>query len=341
MLETWKFFVIWCLPLLGAGVGICFSDEYAADFLNIGVGGKALGMGGAFASIANDGSAFYWNPAGLPLLPKREASLQHTWLFSGLASHDFISFVHPLPNKAGVGFSLIRFSVDNIPLFPDLGGTPDERKDDPSLRPDGRPADYFSDRENAFFFTFGKGFEENIFKSWQYLPIPITFSFGGNLKFIHQSLSDRTGSATGFDFGTMFLLNLNDLTGNSEFLGDFSFGVSLQDIGGTRFNWDTPSQKMDRIPMNGKIGVSYLQPIFTFSHLLFSYDHDTRYGGRDHLGFEYGLNHLLALRGGLDEIAEGVFTLGAGIQVSRFLLDYAFMNHDLGGTHRVSGGVRF
>ena len=318
-----------------------FSDEYAADFLNIGVGGRALGMGGAFSSIAGDGSAFYWNPAGIPLLSKREAYLQHTWLFSGLASHDFISYVHPLPNMAGIGVSWIRFSVDGISLFPELPGTPDERKKDPDLRPGGNPDGSFSDHEDAFFFTFGKGFEEKIFKSWQYLPIPITLSFGGNLKFIQQSLYDKSGSATGFDFGTIFRINLDELTGTTEFLGDLSIGTSLQDIGGTRLNWDTPSQKSDRIPMNGKIGFSYLQTILSNSHLLIAYDYDTHYGGRDHFGLEYGLNHLLALRGGLDSIAEGVFTLGAGIQVSRFLLDYAFMNHDLGGTHRVSGGVRF
>ncbi|MEN8194150.1 MAG: long chain fatty acid transport protein, partial [Bacteroidota bacterium] len=29
------------------------------------VGPKALGMGGAFVGLANDGTAIYWNPAGL------------------------------------------------------------------------------------------------------------------------------------------------------------------------------------------------------------------------------------------------------------------------------------
>ena len=318
-----------------------YADEYAADFLNIGVGGRALGMGGAYASIADDGSAFYWNPAGLPYLVKREVTLQHTWIFSGLASHDFVSIVHPLPNMAGVGFSWIRFAVDEIPLYPELPGTPDERKQDPNLRPDGIPQSYFNDQENAFFFTFGKRFEEKLGKNWRYLPIPFTLSFGGNLKFIQQSLYDRTGTATGFDFGSIIRLNLNDLTGTTEYWGDVSLGVSLQDIGGTRITWDTPSQHVDRIPFNGKIAFSYNQPLFSSSRILFAYDRDSRYGGREHWGLEYGLNHLLALRAGLDEINSGVFTLGTGIQVSKFKVDYAFMSHDLGGTHRVSGGVRF
>ena len=37
----------------------------AAKFLHMNVGSRAVGMGGAFTSIANDASAMYWNPAGL------------------------------------------------------------------------------------------------------------------------------------------------------------------------------------------------------------------------------------------------------------------------------------
>ena len=37
----------------------------AASFLEIGVGGRANGMGGAYSSLASDVSALYWNPAGL------------------------------------------------------------------------------------------------------------------------------------------------------------------------------------------------------------------------------------------------------------------------------------
>ena len=29
------------------------------------IGARALGMGGAFVGLANDGTALYWNPAGL------------------------------------------------------------------------------------------------------------------------------------------------------------------------------------------------------------------------------------------------------------------------------------
>ena len=37
----------------------------AANFLRIGIGARALAMGGAFVAVADDPTAAYWNVAGL------------------------------------------------------------------------------------------------------------------------------------------------------------------------------------------------------------------------------------------------------------------------------------
>ena len=34
----------------------------AAQFLKIGIGARALALGGAYSAIADDASALYWNP---------------------------------------------------------------------------------------------------------------------------------------------------------------------------------------------------------------------------------------------------------------------------------------
>jgi len=48
---------------------LSFADDskYAGEFLRIPVGARALGMGGAFIAIADDGSSFYYNPAGVAI----------------------------------------------------------------------------------------------------------------------------------------------------------------------------------------------------------------------------------------------------------------------------------
>ena len=47
------------------------------QFLKIGVGGRAVGMGGSFVAVANDASALYWNPAGIVQIGSNELILSH------------------------------------------------------------------------------------------------------------------------------------------------------------------------------------------------------------------------------------------------------------------------
>ena len=69
----------------------------AAQFLKIGVGARALAMGGAYAATSNDATALYWNPAGLSSLKKNEILLDHQdWILD--VDLDFVgaSFKTPL-----------------------------------------------------------------------------------------------------------------------------------------------------------------------------------------------------------------------------------------------------
>jgi len=82
-----------------------------AQFLKIGIGARAMGMGGA-ASALTDVSALYWNPAGLASLEKREVFAQHTDWFED-TSIEFIGAAVPVNGKV-FGFSMTYLSIDDF-----------------------------------------------------------------------------------------------------------------------------------------------------------------------------------------------------------------------------------
>ncbi|HVP37702.1 MAG TPA: PorV/PorQ family protein, partial [Candidatus Saccharimonadales bacterium] len=61
---------------------------YDAVFLKIGVGARAAGMGDAFVAVADDGSASYWNAAGIARVARTELMFNHnSWIGGLLADH--------------------------------------------------------------------------------------------------------------------------------------------------------------------------------------------------------------------------------------------------------------
>ena len=91
------------------------APKYSNEFLNIGVGARALGMGKVQVSLADNATAGYWNPAGLTnQTHKYDGVLMHSELFSGVVKNDFGAFSMPLDDKSVIGVSIMRLGVDNI-----------------------------------------------------------------------------------------------------------------------------------------------------------------------------------------------------------------------------------
>ncbi len=76
----------------------------SANFLKIGMGARAAGMGDAFVGVADDTTATYWNPAGLSLTRGVGVHTTHAEWMEGV-NHEYLGFSHRLGRDGCVGAS--------------------------------------------------------------------------------------------------------------------------------------------------------------------------------------------------------------------------------------------
>lgn len=291
--------------------------KYAGEFLNLGAGGRGLGMGGAHTALARDVSAAYWNPAGLVNIEYPQIMLMHAQQFEGVVKYDFGSFGVPFGPHRSLGLSLIRLGVDDIKRT-------ELENPDAKLGPTNRPkvAGLFSDAEYALFLTYA-------------VRRTNALSFGANIKILHKALGDNSAWGLGFDLAALF-----------NPIGNLQVGLNLQDVTSTVLAWDTGRRELI-FPML-KAGLAYPMGFpMIGGYMAPALDFEIRFEGRDfasqlaagpvsldsHLGWEYQ-REAFAFRFGSDV---GNFAVGAGINLPKLQIDYAFLNHsDLGESHRIS-----
>ncbi len=328
--------------------------RYTADFLTLGVGGRALAMGGAGTVLSADAYAPYWNPAGLGELTRYEVSFMHSTL-NGEDAYDFVSYIHPLKERGALGVSWLRVGVDDIPItsLPVVS-----RPVGATNRPEVIGS--FNNTDNVFLFAHG----------WR-LPTfrGINLRLGGTLKLLYMSGYRNTNAiGGGADIGFI-------ATTAPEKTHQMMLGLQASDAFTTKLYWNTPppseeeTSHTETIRPHLKIGVAtrHTLPVFESALILAldTYIRNEDSGGEAgdttasqasrvelHAGAEWTLYDLLALRIGVSERSgslESIRQLTAGVGLNlQFLtgagagLDYAFANHPaLGGSHRISLRIRF
>ncbi|NJB81758.1 putative type IX sorting system protein PorV2 [Wenyingzhuangia aestuarii] len=89
--------------------------SYSNEFLNIGVGAKAMAMGKSVSSFVTGVEAGYWNPAGIITVQDFEFAAMHNSLFNGIGSYDYFGAALPVErDEVAISISIIRLGVDNI-----------------------------------------------------------------------------------------------------------------------------------------------------------------------------------------------------------------------------------
>ena len=333
--------IIYCTLVISLAFFHLYAGRYAGDFMMIGSGVRALGMGGAFAAIADDGSSIYWNSSGIAQIRESELTAMHAFLYNGLASYDNITFCQPLPNEVTIGFNVTRLTVDEIPYFDEqylVGTNVDQRINNSYYQLTGIPDGNFRSVDDLYQFAFAKHIHYMANMGWLFFEVPFDFYFGGNVKYIKRQIKDNLGSGTGIDFGFKMKTDLATIF-DLDYLGSIALGMNFQDISSTDITWDTESEHKDEVLFNSKIGVAVEQPITSInSTLTMAYDVDYIYGSTNHLGLDLNYRETASIRVGY---YDNNATCGASIKIYGINVDYALINNPIGLTNRIGMRLNF
>ncbi|WP_405371155.1 PorV/PorQ family protein [Nonlabens sp. Asnod2-A12] len=192
------------------------SRAYSNEFLNIGVDAAALGMSNAVVASTDNVNSVYWNPAGLIRMEEQELSLMHSSYFANIAQFNYGAYAMPIDDQSAFGFSVIRFSVDDIlnttQLIDDQGNINYDR------------ISTFSTADWAFTFSYARESKLD------------GFSYGANAKVIRRVIGEFASSwGFGFDVGLQFKR------------GDWQVGFMARDITTTYNTWAIDEEKFAEI----------------------------------------------------------------------------------------------
>lgn len=299
----------------------------------LGIGGRATGMGDAFGAIADDGSAVYWNVAGLTQLDRSELNLFFGPLLNGKEYYTFLSFGAPF-------FEDTAWELSVMSLM-------------------------HNDASNTKEFTVIGSFASD-------LNLERTFSAGLNVKYLNYNSTASTtvdgvnlqgiAHGLGLDMGVLYQIPL------PQWGKKLNFGLFIQDID-TNIYWSGGTSE-EQIPTVFKIASAYYLEENIVMSCDFDFFKDMNISGqplsepiydsarnvtitalepqdnRVHVGLEgwFFRNHL-GLRGGYTAFATmpGRFTGGVSYKENTWEVDYAYIGHSehLGDSHRLNVTLRF
>lgn len=331
----------WAVCLLMLAAAPAGATKYAAEFLKIPVGARAVGMGGAFVGLADDATAPFWNPAGMVYLPYKEGFLQHAEQFGSLVNHDFGSVVWPMKNsednRSAIGLTVSIVGVTDIPITPRPG----------DLQPG---TDFYDYGRDGLQHTNDPGQNNGVWDPGERLLITSDdlflasstdmalslscgmqrgrhWAWGASVKFLRQSLPDTlpgehvTSFGAGLDAAALYMPT-----------DAITVGVVLHDLTTTYITWSNGVREQVAPNLVTGVGINFLP---AQGHALtWGTDLAWDFEGRDldsqmrlgflnadlRLGLEYWYRNTLALRSGLNGKD---LNFGAGARYRHFGVDYA------------------
>ena len=287
----------------------------AAQFLKIGVGARAAGLGDSFIAISDDASSLYWNPAGMAQFSKNEIIISHNVWVADI-SHDFLGVVYHLDSDNSFGASLTAVTMDDMPVTTEFA-------------PFGT-GEYFGYTDIAVAISYSRKMTEQ-------------FSFGGNVKYVEETLDKLKMRGIMLDLGTYYRTGL----------GSTRFAVTVTNFGGELApdgevtligNREVSEWQSFAPPTVFRIGFAF-EPLENEEHRLttsIQLNHPNDNSENIGLGAEYAWQKMFFLRGGYKfNVDEQNLSFGLGLEVpisiAEFSFDYSYTNFErLGSSHRFS-----
>ena len=319
----------------------------AGNFLEVGYGGAAVGMGDAYVSVGNDLNALYWNPASLALMEKNQALFSYQpWIAGINSSYAAAAIVMPSIGTLGAQLIVMDYGEMDVTTMAMQEGT--------------------GEKFTASDYAFGISFSRRL-ADW--------FSFGATGKYIISKIWHTDASAMAVDMGVLINTGFFSPTGNN--IDGMNIGMSISNYG-THLKYDgmdlmnpidiLPDEhgnygrvqgKYDlqdwELPLIFRVGVS-VNPIMTTEHK-FTVAVDALHPNNNSESVNVGAQYSYTLpsfgqifiRGGYKALfmadSQYGLTLGFGINVNLFdnnslKIDYGYRQIGiLGNTH--SYGISF
>ncbi len=269
-------------PVLAQGVSKVGTT--AASFLEIGIGPRAVSMGGAYVGLADDVSSLYWNPGGLALMPKSEVTFIHTQWLAGI-EFNHVAAAFPMGSMGTIGAAVTTLNSGEMEVRT-------------IERPEGT-GERFDASDMSIVLGWGRSFTDR-------------FSFGANIKYIEQRIWHMKANSMAVDLGTTFRTQFKDMR----------IGMSVSNFGNkmrlegrdTQINYDIDEEKEGNnskinahldtdqwsLPLLFRVGVA--ADVIKISHgkLILTLDaaHPNNYAESIRVGAEANLMDLVYLRAG-------------------------------------------
>ena len=310
----------------------------AAKVLSIPVGSRALGMGGAFVSVADDATAMYWNPAGIARIQRTEFVFMHSnWLAD--IRFDFVGLVFSLGNFGSMGLNFTAMTMDEMDITTEY-------------EPEGTGETF-----SAGSFVAGISFAKNLTDN---------FSIGITTKLVSENIWNSSASGVAIDVGTLFNTPFKGIRLGASIS---NFGQKMQIMGddllvqkdidaaiagnNESVNAYLATDRFD-LPLTMRIGISSDIINNDYHRLILAIDglHPNDNTESLNIGGEYStLKNIVVIRGGIKSLGlkdrEEKYAIGVGVNYflgggRRIRIDYAYEQFvHLKDIHQFTLGVKF